>query len=199
MSTIKLPKNFTTRKIYNKLLKYCNLITCDDVQKGVNWYKDANSFAVKLSQKYGYSVEQVAQTISILSPQTDWETNKNNAEKALQVHSNGIFVSMLKIYATKAQKERVQALLDGGYTIPPTAQKTYAFYRNIMLDDSYVTIDRHAIKAAFGITQGGSVSISKNYYNMATEAYNKVANTMSLTGYELQAVLWVTYKRVNNR
>lgn len=199
MNTVKLPKNFTVRKMYNRLLKYSNLITSNDILEGVNWYKDANSYVIELAEKYNYSVEQVAQTISVLSPQTDWNTNKKNAESALQVHFNGFNVYSLKIYATSAQKARVQALLQGEYEIPQTAQKTYAFYRNIMLDDSYVTIDRHAIKAAFGITQGGAVSISKGYYNKATEAYNKVADKMQLTGYELQAILWVVFKRVNNR
>ena len=188
---IKAKSQTTMRK---HILNWYNQATTDEVQDGLSWYEDAQQFARLMAYKYNYSVNQISQIISILSPQTDWNANKLNTELFL-VHGKNI-----KIYATNMQKEKCEKVLNNTYSIPLTAQKTYAFADNIANTQSVkVTIDRHASKVANNVLQGGSVSIAKTQYLEFEKAYNFVANKLNITAYQLQAITWVTYKRVVNR
>lgn len=99
-----------------------------------------------------------------------------------------------------SHKKRALNILNEGYKIPSTAQKTHAFADNISNENSsLVTIDRHASKAAINDIKGGSVVITKKQYISFSNVFNIVVAENNFKGYELQAILWLTYKRKVNR
>ena len=194
-------KNLSTRQMINRLKKFCSLVSDTDIRDGLNWYQIANTKAFELVVKYSITVEQAAQVIALLSPQVTWAQNLINADTVINAFKLGGINKVLecKMFASNQQKIKCAECLQGVYTIPVTAQKTYSFYKNILLDKDFVTIDRHAIKAACNESRGGGVQITSKQYKTAAEAFKRVASLKKLTGYQLQAILWLTYKRVNNR
>ena len=69
-------KKLTIRQQANRIRKWYDLATPAQIADGLQWYSEAHILAVELSAKYGVSVIQAAQVISVLSPQKQWNTNK---------------------------------------------------------------------------------------------------------------------------
>ncbi len=161
--------------------------------KGKIWYSEANKFCRMLSPS---RYETLAQIVSILSPQVDWETNKQNAVLVWDCLQNNEDVLGLKLFATELQKIHCQEIYDRQYAIPLTAIKTYNFAVNIMDPENheYVTIDRHAVKVALNDLKAGGVSLTKKQYESVAECYTYVANKVGLNTCQLQAICWITYK-----
>ena len=77
--------------------------------------------------------------------------------------------------------------------------KVRSFYRNIMLDESAVTIDRHTCAIAlFGLdtAKSGQITVTDKLYKLLAQAYTNVATMYNLAPYVVQSVTW-TYKAVN--
>jgi len=174
--------------------------------EGGNWYKEANTYAHHLSDLFGIdSPCKVAGIISALSPATNWERNKVDAHNFIALALNGDAMSgnygtyknnvwkALEIFnLDRATKSNVGTILRGkkGY-------KTESFFYNIYdLDSQEVTIDRHAIKGANNVYKGGSVSLTEKRYRDSERAYQKVAKKYNLKPYQVQAIVWVTYRRL---
>lgn len=184
----------TQKTMIKHIERFYSMATPEEIADGRDWYADARSFARRMAFKYSATVPQVAQIIAVLSPRISWEQNKANAEKFLAYGAD------VKIFATRAQKQKCAEILTGSYAIPETAQKTFSFAENIAeLESPRVTVDRHASKIAINDLRGGSVSITKKNYLEFESAYKKSAERLGLRPYELQAITWITYKRVVNR
>ncbi len=76
----------------------------------------------------------------------------------------------------------------------PQGPKVNAFAQNLGGHLDAVTIDAHASQAAFN-----DVTFRKNLrwmpYSILADAYRDVARTVGLAPCDLQAILWVTWKR----
>lgn len=173
---------------------------------GGNWYKEANTYAHHLSELFNLdSPCKVAGIISALSPATNWERNKSDAHNFIALALNGDAMSgkygtyknnvrkALEIFNLgNPNKKSVGTILRG-----KTGYKTESFFYNIYdLDSSEVTIDRHAIKGANNVYEGGSVALTEKRYRDSERAYQKVAKKYNLKPYQVQAIVWVTYRRL---
>lgn len=173
---------------------------------GGNWYKEANTYAHHLSEMFGIdSPCKVAGIISALSPATNWDRNKVDAHNFIALAINDDAMSgkygtyknnvrkALEIFnLERPTKASVGAILRG-----KTGYKTESFFYNIYdLDSSEVTIDRHAIKGANNVYEGGSVALTEKRYRDSEKAYQKVAKKYNLKPYQVQAIVWVTYRRL---
>ena len=174
--------------------------------QGGSWYKEANNYAHHLSELFGIdSPCKVAGIISALSPATDWGRNKVDAHNfiALAINDDAMSGSYgtyknnvrkaLEIFnLERPTKANVGAILRG-----KTGYKTESFFYNIYdLDSQEVTIDRHAIKGANNVYEGGSVALTEKRYRDSEKAYQKVAKKYNLKPYQVQAIVWVTYRRL---
>lgn len=184
----------TDQTMSKHILNWYKQANENDIKSGLSWYADAQKFCEEQAANYNVDVWAVAQVVSILSPQTDWTTNKNNTIKLIE-HGPKI-----KIFASEQQKENAQKALEQGYSIPLTAQKTYSFAENISdRKSNRVTVDRHAVNAALNNIKASPVSITKKQYELVENCYKKIAKQLDIKPYQLQAIVWVTYKRVVNR
>ena len=78
--------------------------------------------------------------------------------------------------------------------------KVRSFFHNLLLDDSFVTVDRHAISIAlYGLdkTRSGSTVATDKAYVAISNAYRNVAEKHGLPAYVVQSVTW-TFKAANN-
>lgn len=177
--------------VSKNLLGYLERADVDTIEKGLNWYIEANSFAKELSLRSEFNtIDTIAQIISCLSPAVSWELNKKDATNLIL--SGGSIQTVVSTYGFN--KAKAIRILGGEEDLKLHARKTYCFYRNIMLDSGYITIDRHAYKALMGKKKAGSEAITQKRYDTAVTTYMDTAKSVNLKGYELQAIVWLQYK-----
>ncbi len=189
----------TVRQQCNRILKWYNRATKQQVIDGLAWYTEAHVLAVELASTYGVSVLQAAQIIAVLSPQKKWETNKREAIAMFNEFFNGI-VPSFSYFATTRTLTECHSILSGEWAIYPSRIKTYSFADNIAyLDSTEVTIDRHALRVAYDDTSAAIDKVGIVQYREARQAYRMVAASLGIKAYQLQAITWVTYKQFVNR
>lgn len=164
-----------------------------DIADGMSWYDEAKALGEELSPG---DVSRGVGVIAALSPMTSWPLN---VRRAREVFATGTTVG-LKNNVRKAERifngENALDVLSG--------PKVLSFYHNIMGDGVMVTVDRHAIDVAYGKVQTDaerSKAVSGKRYNLIRDAYSQVAANLSeemgrvITGAQLQAVVWVYWRR----
>lgn len=164
------------------------LSTPQEVTDGLRWYEVAHGIAL-----HAGDAERGAGMLSALSPSLPWGRNVQ------------AFYDVLAGRATKAQTganlAKARRIMAGE---PPLdvlgGPKTRSFYRNI-LDPSEglsVTIDRHAYSALAGSSLSNSElgRLTVKPYQIAAGHYRELAAEQGLIPCQLQAILWLTHRRV---
>jgi hypothetical protein len=189
-------KALTIRQQANRIKKILSKALDSEIAEGRSWYKDAHNFALSVTKEYDVTLKQACQLISLLSPQKKWEQNKADVLLFLEGETDGIF-------STKKTLQECADVIDNGFEIPERRMKTFAFAKCIEEalnnESDPVVIDRHAIKIAFGQMSAKAIIITDKRYKDAREAYIQVANETGIKAHEIQAITWVTYKRIVNR
>lgn len=189
----------TVRQQANRILKWYCRASIEQVNEGMKWYNRAQVLAVELADTYGVSTLQAATVISLLSPQKKWDTNKQESRALFNEWFNGV-KPRHGYFATKRTLDECKLAIRGYFTLGNHRIKTYSFADNIAYTDSEeVTIDRHALRVAYDDTTTAIDKVSRLQYLAAREAYRKVALTLGIRAYQLQAIVWVTYKAYVNR
>lgn len=184
----------TIRQQCTRIRKWHDRATPAQVADGLTWYDDARALAAQLATQYDVSTSQAAQVIAILSPQKQWETNKREAVAMFNEYFNDIAPGF-KYFATMATLKECRYIIGGLFAIPPYRIKTYSFADNIASADSVeVTIDRHALRVAYDDISASINKVKLSEYRDARTAYRRVAASLGIKAYQLQAIVWVTYK-----
>lgn len=184
----------------NRVLKWYRAATKQQVIEGMHWYNDAHVLASTLAAKYGISVLQVAQVISVLSPQKKWEQNKKETVALIHWHFTGD-APQFGLFATASTIAECHDILRGDFLIPARRTKTYSFADNIAYlgNSTEITIDRHALRVCYDDVTTKIDKVGVNDYKFARQAYQQVADSLGIKAYQLQAITWVTYKQFVNR
>ena len=189
-----------------------SLATEADIFEGKEWYARAHRFGVQLIAAYDITMGQAVGVIAALSPNNKWERNCADADRLINAYLSDHNLSMTKVctYNTNKQKaikilsldtesldnEAIVSILNG--------RKITAFYRSIMGDPNAVCVDGHAYSVFIGqrIPTTKTPNIGKGLYETIQRAYCLVADRSfdicghKLTPTQVQAVTWVTYKRL---
>jgi len=187
----------------HKLKSLYEQATPEEIDNGLTWYNDARSYCEAVSNDTGTPINMVAKVVSCLSPSVNWDRNKIDALTMIKAHKEGLSVNDFKVSTYGQNKLKAWDILEGKRDLESKSRKTYAFYRNIAdLSADYVTIDRHAIRAILshrrwkGLTgSNGGITISKGLYEASAVVYDRFAKKIGIKGYELQAIVWLVYKR----
>ena len=183
--------------------QYLNQANEVEIQGGMTWYQRAHGIAVELSSKYNIDIKIVCSVISALSPRAVWESNIRDAENLFRCHCNGRKYHNVKVTTYGRNKQKAIDLLKE--TINPdtcfVAPKTLNFYQNIFNPENkdYITIDGHSINIFYG--KLGAVEnkhFTKKGYNKIAKAYRIIAEKCGIMPNQLQAITWLTFKRINN-
>lgn len=173
--------------------------TDTDIVSAINWYPLANSFCAAWAENFGLTIAQFAGIVAAVSPQLSWAKNKEQAiEVCARLQNDKPLIGLMAYPANLAKAQRIfsgENPLDvlGG-------MKVRSFYRNIMLDESAVTVDRHAASIAlYGLdtAKSGEIAVTDKLYKLLAKAYTDVASVYNVTPYVVQSVTW-TYKAANN-
>jgi hypothetical protein len=184
-----------------------------DILEGLYWYKRASDLAVLFIQAYeGLTMGQAVGVIAALSPNNKWERNCIDAEAMIKTWHIGGDYNAIKVCTFNPNKKKAIDILSldmesvDAEAIPNilNGQKVVAFYRSIMGDKNAVCVDGHAYAIFIGerIPTTKTPSITPKLFETIQRAYQLVAKrSVELCGVELsptqvQAVTWVTYRRL---
>ena len=168
--------------------------TAEEIKDGQDWYTNAKTFASEQAAIYGVSLEIVAGIISALSPATNWERNKFEAQQVLKGNRSFKYAT----YSTNVDKAFL--IRNAGLHVDVASffpsNKTYNFYHNIVnpSDKMFVTIDRHALSIANGSVREDKTVTNVEYKELAI-AYTKAAKKLGLLPCEIQAISWEIWRR----
>ena len=188
------------------------LATSQEVQLGCDWYPSALKIATRIADKYGLRTEVVAGVIAALSPNNRWERNIVDAEAIIKCWAaGGTRTDMLNVKVCTYGKMKAKAvdILTRDIEIVEilNGKKIIEFFNcitNPRLND--VCIDGHAYSVWFGqrLTMKEVPAIGKKLrhqiktdYCDATAFINEELDT-AYTPADIQAITWVTHKRIYN-
>ena len=181
-------------KISKNLDYFFNVATKQDIKSGLKWYKDANSKAVEISNKYDIDVYKVAQVISALSPRNKWIQNIKDADKVCEAFKIGLTPNDIKVCTFHTNKFKAFNILNNNMTITDKSLKTFNFVNNIAyLNNDFLTVDIWHLRACFNDKISiKSASIGRIAYEQIKRLTIKKANKLGIKGFELQAIIWLS-------
>lgn len=163
--------------------------TGDEIADGIGWYARARDLALELCPD---DVWKGAGILATLSPMKEWPENVRLARLAV---ATGKATGNVPSATIPCQK-----ILDGmSWDDAMNGQKTRSFCIAIATAGrgEVATIDAHAHDAATGLTPKWSErpAINKGLFNSMDAAYREVAEYLGLAVNDLQAIVWVVWKR----
>jgi hypothetical protein len=196
----------TAKKCINSIVRFYKQATTIEIKDGKNWYTEANQYCRELAQRFNITIQQAAGIIAVFSPQAGWVENKRYTvtyllNPALQLRSLPQQIKANKIITLKSETDIYNVL-----STQDKAFKTKAFFVNMLNPDivTGVTIDRHAIAIclqhpanvyALGVEYS---QLTKQQYNFFEQCYMNAAKILGVLPHELQAITWVTYRRLRD-
>lgn len=198
---MKKPKPLS-RKILNNIRKVYNQATADEREQGLYWYQTAHNDAQVIADRHGVTVSQAAGVIAAISPGLEWGLNLIQADEFIKAYKAGSKLPMIGVYGRKNMTKAKQILYGKEVydALPTTGPKTYAFFRCIegSQGTSLVVIDRHAkCLAYYQLTDRDKFSaVRLGEYDYLVRHYRHVAEQLDLIPHQLQAITWVTWKRI---
>lgn len=168
----------------------------EQIAAGLQWYGDARTFALAISNG---DVVKGAGVIAAMSPQTSWAQNMTHAARA--------FVEGFATGNTGANNDKATRILNGespddvlGWNNPKakSGHKVRNFFRNIVDPTGpECTIDRHAFNIAVGfVTEKGAIGQLGNVgqYDLFADTYRAVAKLVGIPVAALQAITWLVWR-----
>lgn len=202
-----------SKRIERNILSTYLLANDQDRTEGLYWYQHANEIAAELGKRFGFSIQQVAGVIAALSPGNPWGRNLLDTELVLEAYAKGIRGKRLPnvgVYGwgNVRKAERILAGENAPFEVLG-GQKTVSFYFNITEPNTSnaVTIDRHAKSLAYGIgskrkgyaSSEAFANVSKAEYPWLAKHYRNIAERLDIVPSQLQAITWVTWKRLGEK
>ena len=189
-----------------------------DVAHGIAWYAEAYEQCRIIADRHDLPIYIVAGVVAALSPNNRWSTNVTNADDLITAWHNDDTPDNVSVCTYNAMKLKAWSILrempdryeendtlivDEVKTIL-NGKKIVCFYENIMGDDT-CTIDGHARNIAYNervnLTDNKTSIGVKEYANLQ-DAYRIAASRCRVNGrrlkaYELQAITWVTWRKLH--
>ena len=183
-----------TAMVRNILAVYRSANT-DDIERGSKWYPLAHGIVTEWADTFGRSIANVASVIAAISPQCEWNRNLVIADDLLH-HNPPSIGGALQVNLRKAEQIRDENL-PNTLTVFKVGCKVANFAANLAGDwTNAVTVDTHAAQIAAGsVALNLKVGTWKQYEPVA-RAYQDAARRVNLEPAILQAIVWVTWKRL---
>jgi hypothetical protein len=181
-----------------------------DLADGIEWYDRAKRLAHRLANQYGCTFEQAVGVIAALSPNNRWARNCTDAEAMIQAWAVGVNPESVRVCTYGAMRTKAAQILALASPDRETiakilnGRKITAFFLSIAGVHDAVCVDGHAYAVWVGqrITTTNTPSLGVKLYSEIARAYVLVAKRShalcgeSLTPAQVQAVTWVTYRRL---
>lgn len=174
------------RTMVNRLVRHFNAATARDIDQGETWYDTAREIAEALAVGTGYTVEQTASVIAVLSPNVAWDENVNAAILAVEGHFYGVPHTQWRGAGYGVNKTKASAILDGdlGALRGP---KVTAFARGILGDSEACTIDLWMLRS---IDVEDTLNVTPTRWTKINAAIREAAEKCGYDTCTFQAIVW---------
>ena len=177
-----------------------------EIFDGLSWYVNANKDCQEIADKFKIPLHIVVGVLSALSPNNKWSRNIINAHDLIEAFIDGNDMDSVKVSTYHKMKQKAWSILETMPSYDETVtilngKKIVSFFKNIMGDESEITIDGHARNIYYNDKQGlttPNTNIKKSEYADIQKAYQRASKKLGIKAYELQAITWVTWKRIHN-
>ena len=181
------------------------LATTQEKIDGAKWYSSANEIAMNLAVEYGLTLQTTAGVIAALSPRNKWSRNVIDAENLIETFVRDPESAVnIKVCTFNKNKEKALNILKADqdfYTENVRdilkGPKLIEFF-NCILHVEDVCIDGHA----YCIFNGSRTSL-KDVPSIGVKLrkeiksdFKKTAAKFKITPAEMQAITWVTWRRI---
>ena len=181
-----------------------------DLAAGIEWYARAERLGHRLASQYGCTFEQAVGVIAALSPNNRWQRNCQDAEAMIQAWAVGADPASVKVCTYNANRAKACATLamaeptQDAIAAILNGRKVSAFFLSITGRPDAVCVDGHAYAIWLGqrVPTTKTPSLGVRLYAEIARAYCLVAKRSAalcgeqLTPAQVQAVTWVTYRRL---
>lgn len=180
-----------------------------EVSQGIAWYATARRECKVLAVRHNVSLDVAVGVVAALSPNNRWERNLGNADALLAAYMAGDHVESVSVSTYHAMRAKAWSVLDTTMGRTQDSRelirsvlkgpKIVCFFANI-LGENTCTIDGHARNIAYGerlSLSGSKFTIGKAEYKKLQECYEDAGVCVGLKAYEVQAITWVTWRRVH--
>jgi hypothetical protein len=206
-----MPTKMKPRANARHIIGMLGLASATDIAEGRNWYQRAYDLSLSFIHTYkGLTLGQAVGVIAALSPNNKWERNCNDAEAMIKLWHTGQDPRLATVCTYNNNKEKAALILElespDSENIQEilSGQKVVAFYRCISGYKDTVCVDGHAYAIFMGqrIPTTKTPNLGKQLYAAITRSYilaserSYEACGVKLSPAEVQAVTWVTYRRL---
>jgi len=182
-----------------------NLSTPTEIRDGIVWYATAQQQCKDIAIAHDIPLNIAVGVVAALSPNNKWERNVTNADQLIAAFLRGDAVESVKVSTYHTMRNKAWSILeqmpDNDATIKIlNGQKIVAFYRCIM-GESTCCVDGHARNIFYGERIGltnDKTNIGVKEYREIAAAYAEAGDALGFKAYELQAITWVTWRRIHN-
>lgn len=186
--------------VVRRLLWYYDQANGIEIDRGEQWYYDANGYASMLSDRFDVPLVRVAAVLACLSPQKNWQENQKLAKDYL----SGIKAGHFRSAYMKADMCMMSDTSEEMFNLISKGMKSSHFFMNIAHPDmrEHVTIDRHAIGACiYSSSEIQTIpesygQMTKKQYNFFVSCYKSAAEYRGSIPCQMQAVVWTVYRRL---
>jgi hypothetical protein len=190
------------------ILAVYKLASVADKQQGQSWYARALAFARNLAADHNIDTMAIVGVIASLSPRNRWERNMQDAESMVKVFAaGGTYADLmnLKVCTFSTGKAKAAKILTENITerdallVTLKGPKLCEFFNCILGDSGDVCIDGHAYSIWVGdrITLANVPSIGVKLRRTIKADYQEAAKTLGVAPHVVQAITWVTWKRLH--
>lgn len=173
----------------------------EEIEQGFNWYSEARQYCRQLACEYSLPLPIVASVLATLSPNCSWAMNKADCRRTIEAYKQGTDFKYFRVATYMRNKVKAWHILHDSDLSQCRGQKVTAFRACILSPYSrQVCIDSHAYCIAVGreyTTQSMPVIRPKDYKAISM-AYRTAASDLKMAAYRLQAIVWVTRRRLLN-
>lgn len=171
-----------------------------DLREGLAAYASYHQTMQNFAASYDADVEIVAAVFSALSPMNDYMGNMRSLKSVLEGVKVGLPVEKIKCTTTHSNRLKAYRLAigDAGPREVFKGKKTFAFWNNLSRPtcEKYVTVDRHALSIYEGY-RVAKPNVPRNRYDGIADCYREAAKILGVIPNQVQAVTWLTWKRIN--
>lgn len=177
------PAGVSHRTMRARILRALENATPADVEAGDAWYRRARETSYDIAVESGLELRAAAGVIAAWSPRNQWIRNVSAARSTARGdHAGGLEASRAKAEAIARGADPLEVL---------SGRKTAAFYRNIIGDESAVTVDVWAARVA-GVSEAALAR--RGAYDAVQRAYRAAARARGMTPARAQATAWIVIR-----
>ena len=173
---------------------------------GKAWYGVAKSIAIVLADQYGVTTAQAVGVLAALSPRNKWSRNVVDAEALISAYvaAGSEQARLTKCCTFSANKEKAIKVLESGAETIPTILEILSGpklreFASCIAGLPDCCIDGHAwcIWQGSRVTLADVPSIGVKLRREIKADYAQAAADLGLSASELQAITWVTWRRIH--